>query len=328
VLLRGESGTGKELIAKAIHELSPRAKGPFIKINCAALPESVLESELFGHEKGAFTGAIHLRQGRIEGANHGTLFLDEIGDMGLALQPKLLRVLQEKSFERIGSNRTIPADVRVICATNRNLREMVAQDKFREDLYYRLNVVEIHLPPLRERCDDIPILVHHFVKKCAERFNRKELRVTQAAMSALDQYNWPGNVRELENVIQRAMVLADGQTLEISHLPSQLRHTSEKLPVQLPHNILPTATVEECAVDDELVAPANSSYEEQIRQFKRNLVLRTLRQNRWRKAETARALGVARGYLHRLINQLDIKQEREPDELAKGVHVPPIAPVM
>jgi DNA-binding NtrC family response regulator len=328
VHITGETGTGKELLARAIHQMSPRSSNPLVAFSCANLPESLVEDELFGHEKGAFTGAIHLRQGRIEGANHGTLFLDEIGDMGLALQPKLLRVLQEKSFERIGSNRTIPADVRVICATNRNLREMVAQGTFREDLYYRLNVVEIHLPPLRERRDDIPILVHHFIKKCAERFNRKELRVTPSAMNALEQYHWPGNIRELENVMQRAMVLADGQTLEVSHLPSQLRHTTEKLPVQLPHNMLPTATVEEPGSEDELSAPANSSYEEQIRQFKRALVLRTLRQNGWRKAETARSLGVARGYLHRLINQLDIKQEREADDLEKDVRVRPIVPVM
>jgi DNA-binding NtrC family response regulator len=325
VHITGETGTGKELLARALHELGPRSSGPMVAFSCANLPESLVEDELFGHEKGAFTGAIHFRQGRIEGANHGTLFLDEIGDMGLGLQPKLLRVLQEKSFERIGGNKTIAADVRVICATNRNLREMVAQGKFREDLYYRLNVVELQLPALRERRDDIPFLVHHFIKKSAERFNKKELRVTQAAMNALEQYHWPGNVRELENAIQRAMVLADGNALELSHLPSLLREASASLPVQLPHNVLPNA--EEEAGDDELTPPSNSSYEEQTRQFRRNLVIRTLQQNGWRKAETARALGVARGYLHRLINQLDIKQESE-SRVDKPLQRRPIAPVM
>ncbi len=325
VHITGETGTGKELLARAIHQMSPRSSNPLVAFSCANLPESLVEDELFGHEKGAFTGAIQMRQGRIEGANHGTLFLDEIGDMGLGLQPKILRVLQEKSFQRIGSNKTVAADVRVICATNRNLREMVAEGKFREDLYYRLNVVEIHLPPLRDRRDDIPILVHHFIEKCAERFNRKQLRVSRSAMSALEQHNWPGNVRELENVIQRAMVLADGETLELSHLPLLLREPAQKLPVQLPHNILP-AVVEESVAEDDLSAPIDSSYEEQIRSFKRSLVLRTLRQNGWRKADTARALGVARGYLHRLINQLEIKQERESAELEKDVQ--PTTPVM
>ena len=328
VHITGETGTGKELLARAIHQMSPRSSNPLVAFSCANLPESLVEDELFGHEKGAFTGAIHLRQGRIEGANHGTLFLDEIGDMGLGLQPKILRVLQEKSFQRIGSNKTIAADVRLICATNRNLSEMVAQGKFREDLYYRLNVVEIHLPALRDRRDDIPLLVHHFVEKAAERFHKKALRVSRSAMNALEQHHWPGNVRELENVIQRAMVLADGETLDLSHLPSLLREPAEKLPVQLPHNMLPGAIAEENMADDELSAPIDSSYEEQIRRFKRSLVLRTLRQNGWRKAETARSLGVARGYLHRLINQLDIKQEREAADLDKDVQIPPIVPVM
>ncbi len=328
VHITGETGTGKELLARAIHQMSPRSSDPLVAFSCANLPDTLVEDELFGHEKGAFTGAIHMRQGRIEAANHGTLFLDEIGDMGLALQPKILRVLQEKSFQRIGGNKTFAADVRVICATNRNLGEMVAQGTFREDLYYRLNVVEIHLPPLRARRDDIPVLVHHFIEKAAARFHKKELRVTRAAMTALEQHHWPGNVRELENVVQRAMVLADGDTLEVSHLPSLFRTQQEALPVRLPHNLLAHPHAEDTSADDELSAPVDSSYEEQIRRFKRSLVLRTLRQNGWRKAETARALGVARGYLHRLINQLDIKQEREASDLDKDVQVPPIVPVM
>jgi DNA-binding NtrC family response regulator len=328
VLITGETGTGKELLARAIHQIGPRSSSPLVAFSCANLPEALVEDELFGHEKGAFTGAIQLRQGRIESANHGTLFLDEIGDMGLGLQPKLLRVLQEKTFERIGSNKMIYADVRLISATNRDLRDMVEQGKFREDLYYRLNVVELHLPPLRARRDDIPVLVHHFIKKAAERFRKKELRVTPSAMKALEQHHWPGNVRELENAIQRAMVLSDGHTLELSHLPALLRNgATESIPVHVPEDSMPIAFQEEPPTERE-TAPVKCSYEEEMKRFKRSLVLRTLRQNDWRKAESARALGVARGYLHRLINQLDIKQEEESTALEKGLRLPPANPVM
>ena len=328
VLITGETGTGKELLARAIHQIGPRSSNPLVAFSCANLPEALVEDELFGHEKGAFTGAIQLRQGRIESANHGTLFLDEIGDMGLGLQPKLLRVLQEKTFERIGSNKMIYADVRLISATNRDLRDMVEQGKFREDLYYRLNVVELHLPPLRARRDDIPVLVHHFIKKAAERFRKKELRVTPSAMKALEQHHWPGNVRELENAIQRAMVLSDGHNLELSHLPALLRNdATESIPVQAPEDSMPIALPEEPPTERE-TAPVKCSYEEEMKRFKRSLVLRTLRQNGWRKAESARALGVARGYLHRLINQLDIKHEEESTALEKGLKLPPASPVM
>jgi DNA-binding NtrC family response regulator len=327
VLITGETGTGKELLARAIHQIGPRSSSPLVAFSCANLPEALVEDELFGHEKGAFTGAIQLRQGRIESANHGTLFLDEIGDMGLGLQPKLLRVLQEKTFERIGSNKMIYADVRLISATNRDLRDMVEQGKFREDLYYRLNVVELHLPPLRARRDDIPVLVHHFIKKAAERFRKKELRVTPSAMKALEQHHWPGNVRELENAIQRAMVLSDGDKLELSHLPALLRNgATESIPVQVPEDSMPTPFQEEPPTERE-TAPVKCSYEEEMKRFKRSLVLRTLRQNGWRKAESARALGVARGYLHRLINQLEIKQE-ESTALEKGLKLPPASPLM
>lgn len=328
VLITGETGTGKELLARAIHQIGPRSSSPLVAFSCANLPEALVEDELFGHEKGAFTGAIQLRQGRIESANHGTLFLDEIGDLGLGLQPKLLRVLQEKTFERIGSNKMIHADVRLISATNRDLRDMVEQGKFREDLYYRLNVVELRLPSLRERRDDIPVLVHHFIKKSAERFHKKELRVTPSAMKALEQHHWPGNVRELENAIQRAMVLSDGQTLELSHLPALLRNGSpEKLPMQVIQNAAPVISNEDHSTEHES-APMNSSYEDEMRRFKRGLVLRTLRQNGWRKAESARALGVARGYLHRLINQLDIKPDEKLPAIDKEMKLPSAGPVM
>jgi len=207
VLITGESGTGKELVARAVHSLSPRNKAPFISLNCAGLPETLLESELFGHEKGAFTGAVALRKGRFELADHGTLFLDEVGEMPMSLQTKLLRVIQERSFERVGGSRTLKVDVRIIAATNKDLKEEVELGHFREDLYYRLNVVHIHLPPLRERVDDIPMLAAHFVVKFANELQRPNLRILPETVSFLSTLPWEGNVRELENTIERAAVL-------------------------------------------------------------------------------------------------------------------------
>jgi two-component system, NtrC family, response regulator AtoC len=294
VLITGETGTGKELLARAIHQMGSRSGGPLVAFSCANLPETLVEDELFGHEKGAFTGAFLNRQGRVESANHGSLFLDEVGDLPIALQPKLLRVLQERNFERLGSNRTINVDIRIISATNHNLADLVKQGKFREDLYYRLNVVELHLPPLRERTDDVSLLAHHFLHKSAQHFRKNARRFSQAALSSLEQYSWPGNVRELENIIQRAVVLSDGPTIECSNLPPAFRSLAQK----------PVADAESLAVGKA------STYEEEIKRFKRNLVVRTLRECGWRKAESARALGVARGYLHRLINQLDIREDQ------------------
>ena len=207
VLLRGESGTGKELIAKAIHYASARRNGPLVKVNCAALPETLLESELFGHEKGAFTGAFAMRKGRFEVADGGTLFLDEIGDLPAHLQAKLLRVLQEKEFERVGSNRAITTDVRIITATHRDLEQLMREGSFREDLYYRLNVVTIILPPLRERRQDLPALVEHFLRKFAEKNGKTIQGFSREARDALLRYDYPGNVRELENLVERAIVL-------------------------------------------------------------------------------------------------------------------------
>ena len=216
VLLRGESGTGKEAVARAIHYLSPRKEGPFVKVNCAALTESLLESELFGHEKGAYTGAAGERRGRFESAHGGTLFLDEIGDISPAFQAKLLRVLQEREFERVGGNRTIKVDVRLVCATNRDLEKMVTRGDYRADLYYRINVISIFLPPLRERRDDIPPLVAHFVDRY-NRENRCSLKVTPEAMKVLSNCYWPGNVRELENCIERTATMArDGWIRDLS----------------------------------------------------------------------------------------------------------------
>ncbi|MFH7326485.1 sigma-54-dependent transcriptional regulator [Desulfurivibrio sp. C05AmB] len=213
VLITGESGTGKELVARAVHSLSPRNEAPFISLNCAGLPETLLESELFGHEKGAFTGAVALRKGRFELADHGTLFLDEVGEMPMSLQTKLLRVIQERSFERVGGSRTLKVDVRIIAATNKDLKEEVELGHFREDLYYRLNVVHIHLPPLRERVDDIPMLATHFVVKFADELQRPNLRILPETVSFLSTLPWEGNVRELENTIERAAVLCSDDVI-------------------------------------------------------------------------------------------------------------------
>jgi len=219
VLVTGESGTGKELIAEALHRASKRNPHPLVKVSCAALPESLLETELFGHEKGSFTGAMTMRKGRFETANKGTIFLDEIGEMTLGTQTKLLRILQEREFERIGSNLPIKIDIRVIAATNRNLSEEVEKGKFREDLYYRLNVIHIHMPPLRERKDDIPLLVEHFLAKFRHAPNSIPTSITEEALTKLIEYDWPGNVRELENAIERAVVLSRGNPITVEHLP-------------------------------------------------------------------------------------------------------------
>src|SRR5271167_4077401 len=213
VLIQGETGTGKELIARAIHNISPRCGRPFIKLNCAAIPLDLLESELFGHEKGAFTGAIAQKLGRFELADKGTLFLDEVGDIPPALQPKLLRVLQEQEFERLGSTRTHRVDVRLVAATNRDLTEMVNQGQFRIDLYYRLNVFPVMMPPLRARREDIPVLVRHYVDKYAKRMNRQIETIPSHAMEIFENYPWPGNVRELQNFMERAVILSTGSVL-------------------------------------------------------------------------------------------------------------------
>ena len=223
VLIRGESGTGKELIANAIHYSSPRAGRPFIKVNCTALPETLLESELFGHERGAFTGAIQRRIGRFEQAHTGSMFLDEIGDLSPSLQMKLLRFLQEKEFERVGSNQTIKTDVRVMAATSRDLEEGLRRGTFREDLYYRLNVIAIFLPPLRERREDIPLLIDHFLQKYSQKNRRPVPKVSKEARDLLLQYPYPGNVRELENIIERSVVISRGDIITTRDLPFQVR---------------------------------------------------------------------------------------------------------
>ena len=315
VLITGETGTGKELLARAIHHLSGRSSGPLAAFSCANLPETLVEDELFGHERGAFTGAINRRSGRIESADHGTLFLDEIGDLGLSLQPKLLRVLQERRFERLGSNKTINVDLRLVCATNRNLSEMVQQGKFREDLYYRLNVVQMHLPPLRERHDDIPLLAQQFLEKAAQQFQKQAKRFSPPVLQAFEDYAWPGNVRELENIVQRGVALSDGGVVDICNLPaSMLSERPERQELTPP-----------VAVGN---SPVSHSYEEEVRRFKRALIVRTLQQCAWRKAECARTLGVARGYLHRLINQLGIQDHEVEHSAEQDADDVPFGPVM
>lgn len=286
VLITGETGTGKELVARAIHRESARAEGPFVAFSCASIPETLVEDELFGHERGAFTGALVARRGRFEAAERGTVFLDEIGDLSLSLQAKLLRVLQERCIERLGSNTSLPINIRLTCATNRNLSEMVKKGEFREDLFYRVNVVPLHLPALRERLDDLPFLAQHFLQTFAQQFGKKARRFSRLALQALEEHPWPGNVRELENAVQRAVVMAEGTTIEVWHLPLSMRNGF-----------------------DAPQAPLRS-YEEEVRDFKRRLIRRALEENSWRKTETARILGIARNYLHRLISQLQIHPEQ------------------
>ena len=253
VLIWGESGAGKELAARAIHERSARRGGPFVAVNCAALPETLLESELFGYEKGAFTGAAGRKEGRFELADGGTLFLDEVADLSPVTQPKILRVLQEGEFERVGGTKTLRVDVRIVTATNQDLAQLVREKRFREDLYYRLNVITITVPPLRERREDIPFLAHHFLRVYAAKNNRKLDGFSEEALARLDAYSWPGNVRELENAVERAVVLARGSVIEVSDLPGSVVGTAPRVEgvVTIPMG-MPLAEVEQRLLEETL----------------------------------------------------------------------------
>ena len=285
VLLSGESGTGKELVARAIHQNSKRADRPFMAVNCAALAESLLESELFGHEKGSFTGALAMKKGRLEIADGGTVFLDEIGEPSLALQVKLLRVLQERDFERVGGTRTIKVDIRLITATNKNLEDAVAAGTFRQDLYYRLNVVGLEMPPLRERQDDIPLLANYFAAKYAEKCNRRITGIAAEAQARLLGYDWPGNVRELENAIERAVVLGSTDRILLEDLPESILESE------------PAATT------------PGTKYHEAVAQTKKQIILNAMQQAKGSYTDAAKLLGVHPNYLHRLIRNLNLKDQ-------------------
>jgi two-component system, NtrC family, response regulator HydG len=281
VLLSGESGVGKELVAEAIHQQSPRRPHPLVKLNCGALPEGLIESELFGHEKGAFTGAIQQRKGRFELADGGTIFLDEISEMPPVTQVKLLRVLQEGEFERVGGTETLKTDARVIAATNRNLEEEVQEGRFRKDLFYRLNVIHMVIPPLRDRQEDIPLLALHFLDKFCLENDRPPMGFSPEAMRALKSYGWPGNVRELQNMVERAVALCASNMVEVEDLPDEIRQYSPE--------------------DDHIVLPVGSSLEE----IERQAIVQTLKKTGGDKELTARLLGIGLATLYRRLKEME-----------------------
>ena len=282
VLIRGESGTGKELVAKAIYLHSNRKNKPFIVVNCAAIPENLLESELFGHEKGAFTDAVARHIGKFEQAGNGTIFLDEIGDMSLYLQAKLLRVLQEKTFERVGGKETIVSHARILAATNRNLEELLKEGKFREDLYYRLNVVTISIPPLRERKEDIPLLVNHFVAKYSKKYNKVVQGVSEEVMRIFMDYDWPGNVRELENAIARGVIITSAPLIMKEHLPPKLIEGVKETG-------LVNKTEGNTPMDDEIVP-----LPEAIAKIEKEMIIKAIKKANGNKTKAAKMLGISR----------------------------------
>ncbi len=310
VLLLGETGTGKELIARAIHELSPRGSGPYIRVNCGALSESLLESELFGHVKGAFTSAFENRTGRFEASHGGTIFLDEINSMSFPLQVKLLRVLQEQEFERVGDTRTISVDTRIVAATNRELLEEVEQGKFREDLYYRLNVCPIFLPPLRDRTEDLPALVNHFILKYARENDCAPLQIAEETMKLLQEYAWPGNVRELENYVERAIVMATTSRFTPDLLPPHVRGLA---PIRL--GMSKKRDLESIA--EELVSlgmlqiagDETDLHQQVVSMVERQLITQTLKSCQGVQTKTASRLGINRNTLHKKIEEYGLSGE-------------------
>ncbi len=287
VLITGESGVGKELIARAIHQQSQRRLNPFVAVNCAAISEHLVESELFGHERGAFTGAIEMHRGKFELAHTGTLFLDEVGSLRLDLQAKLLRVLQEREFERVGGGKTIRTDVRIVAASNQDLKQMAADRMFRDDLFYRLNVIPVHVPPLRDRREDIPLLINHFLVKYNKDFGRQVQGVTAEALALLTHYHWPGNVRELENMIERLVVLSRHRILDLEDMPLDLQSVQG----QLAHDLFATGA-------DLRQAKA---------EFERHYIVQTLERHGWNQTEAAKRLGIHRNTLLTKMDMLQIR---------------------
>jgi two-component system response regulator AtoC len=291
ILITGESGTGKEVLARYIHFTSNRSEGKFVSVNCAALSESLLLTELFGHEKGAFTGAISTKPGKFEIANKGTLFLDEIGDMSLDIQAKLLRVIEENSFERVGSTKRIDVDVRIIAATNKDLEKWIKEGKFREDLYYRINVVHFHLPLLRQRKDDIPLLIEHFIGKYNHKYNKKVVKFDDEAIEALIAYEWPGNVRELENVVNNAVLLSERSIIGVDGLK---------------RNIFSGAIENQLAVDISKVTSLKDAIDEIVNDYEKHIIHQFLRKHHYNKSKTARALSITRKTLAQKIEKYNL----------------------
>ncbi|MCB0330854.1 MAG: sigma-54-dependent Fis family transcriptional regulator [Bdellovibrionales bacterium] len=300
VLITGESGVGKELIAKRIHELSPRAAGPFVPINCAAIPESLIESELFGHERGAFTSAIEERAGHFELADSGTLFLDEIGELSLSVQVKMLRFLQEQEFFRVGSSKSRRVNVRVVAATNRKLEDLVREKKFRQDLYYRIHVVNLEVPPLRERYEDIPILVQHFLKSFREAYGEREISFSDEVWTTFREYPWPGNIRELENVIESILALAPEGHITEEHIPARLLNAEITEPVQF------------------RILDKGLNFEEAERQFESEIILKALRKTDFVQTRAADLLGISRRILKYKMDKLGITDELERQKVVEA----------
>ncbi|UCE82398.1 MAG: sigma-54-dependent Fis family transcriptional regulator [Deltaproteobacteria bacterium] len=291
VLITGENGTGKELVARAIHHLSPRNTRPLVEVNCAAIPEDLIESELFGHERGAFTGANERRRGRFDMANNGTLFLDEIGDMSLKTQAKILRILEEQRFERVGGTKTFQVDVRIIAATNKDLKQEIEEGWFREDLYYRLNVIPLQVPPLRERTEDIPSLVEDFLEEFARESSIAKKSVADDVISVLQRQPWPGNVRELKNFIERLVILVSDEVIELQHLPASFLESYDPVTAI---NVLDQANFKEAKI-----------------QFEKEYLRKKLAEYNWNISKTAGAIGIERSHLHRKLKAYGIEQKKE-----------------
>lgn len=310
VLIRGESGTGKEIVAKSLHHLSPRRNKRYVAINCASIPENLLESQLFGHEKGAFTGADRTKAGLIELAHGGTLFLDEIGELPLALQAKLLRVLQEREIQRVGGLHPISVDIRLVAATNRSLRRAIAEKEFREDLYYRLNVIEIKLPPLRERTGDVPMLVEHFIEKISRRMNRPPPSIAPEAVEALEDYAFPGNVRELENIIERCIVLCSQNSIELEDIPPDIRRAVQ---YGLDRNAALHDSGGFTAVTPEMEAAAKTEQETDFRtardNFERDFLQKALSAAKGNVSEASRMTGLSRRHFYEKLEKLGIREK-------------------